>query len=130
VEAWLRRWVAENLAGYTGLCNLELIGGRPIEAHLRGSNGFFDFYGADFLPAWVALADGEPFTPPSAIPGGYVISVFGAADLGDDNLRAAAGAGVHVQLDRQTPDRAAILRCSDRQAGFACYRRLTGRTLM
>jgi hypothetical protein len=130
VEAWLRRWVAENLAGYTGLCNLELIGGRPIEAHLRGSNGFFDFYGADFLPAWVALVDCEPFTPPSAVPGGYVISVFGAADLGDDNLRAAAGAGVHVQLDRQTPDRAAILRCSDRQAGFACYRRLTGRTLM
>jgi hypothetical protein len=34
-----------------------------------------------------------------------------------------------VQLDRHTPGRTAILRCTDRQAGFECYRRLTGRTL-
>jgi len=129
-EYWLRRWVADNLVGYTGLCNLELIGGRPIEAHLRGSNGFFDFYGADFIPAWVALADGEPFTLPSAIPGGYVISVFGEADLSAEKLRAAAAGGVEVQRDPHTPGRSAILRCTDRQAGFECYRRLTGRPLV
>ncbi len=129
-EAWLRRWVSENLVGYTGLCNLELIGGRPIEGHLRGSNGFFDFYGPDFIPAWVALVDGEPFDVPPAIPGGYVISIFGDADLSDDNLRAAAAAGVDVQLDRHTRGRSAILRCTDRQAGFESYRRLTGRRLI
>lgn len=128
-EAWLRRWVAEHLAGYSGLCNLELIGGRPIEAHLRGSNGFFDFYGPDFMPAWVALADGAPFVVPPPIPGGYVISVFGTADLGEHNRRAAAAAGVQVQLDPRTPGRAAILRCRDRDAGFETYRRLTGRVL-
>jgi len=129
-EAWLRRWVSENLVGYRGLCNLELIGGRPIEGHLRGSNGFFDFYGPDFIPAWVALVDGEPFDVPPAIPGGYVISIFGDADLSDDNLRAAAAAGVDVQLDRHTQGRSAILRCTDRQAGFESYRRLTGRRLI
>lgn len=128
-EDWLRRWVAEHLPGYTGLCNVELIGGRPIEAHLRGSNGFFDFYGPEFIPAWVALADGKPFTLPPAIPGGYVISVFGEADLSNDNLRTAASGDVDVQLDPHTPGRSAILRCADRQAGFEGYRRLTGRSL-
>lgn len=126
-EDWLRGWVGRNLKGYTGLCNLELIGGRPIEAHLRGSNGFFDFYGPEFLPAWVALADGETFTPPPAIPGGYLISVFGDAVLDEQTLRAARAAGVDVRADPHTPGRAAVLRCNDRQAGFESYRRLVGR---
>jgi formylmethanofuran dehydrogenase subunit D len=65
IEAWVGDWVRRNLAGYTGICNIELIGGKPIEAHLRGSNGFFDLYGPDFLPAWVALVD-EPLAPVSA----------------------------------------------------------------
>lgn len=128
-EHWLRDWVGRNLQGYSGLCNLELIGGRPIEAHLRGSNGFFDFYGPDFIPAWVALADGEPFRPPPAIPGGYVISVFGEADLNEHNLSAARAAGVDVRPDPHTAGRAAVLRCADQQAGFEVYRRLTGRPL-
>jgi len=126
-EGWLRAWVARNLRGYTGLCNIELIGGRPIEAHLRGSNGFFDFYGADFLPAWVALADGDAFVSPPAIPGGYLISVFGDADINEQTLRAARAVGVDVQPDPNTPGRAAVLRCTDRQAGFEAYRRLLGR---
>jgi hypothetical protein len=128
-EAWLSDWVRRNLAGYTGICNVELIGGKPIEAHLRGSNGFFDLYGPDFLPAWVALVDGEAFSPPPPIPGGYVISVFGEADLSDDVLEAAEEAGVRVQPDPSTPGRAAILRCRERDAGFEVYRQLTGRSL-
>jgi hypothetical protein len=129
LEPWLRRWVAEHLAGYTGLCNIELIGGRPIEAHLRGSNGFFDLYGPGFLPAWVALVDGGPFEPPPPIPGGYVISVFGAADLSDTKLAAAETAGVRIQPDPRTPGRAAILRCRELAAGGEVYRRLTGHAL-
>ncbi|WP_019594824.1 hypothetical protein [Thioalkalivibrio sp. ALM2T] len=129
VEPWIADWVQRNLGGYSGICNIELIGGQPIEAHLRGSNGFFDFYGPAFIPAWVALADGEPFTPPPPIPGGFVISVFGEADLNDENLQAAKTASVDVQPDPSTPGRAAILRCRDRAAGFAIYRRLTGHSL-
>jgi len=128
-EAWISDWVHRNLAGYTGICNIELIGGRPIEAHLRGSNGFFDLYGPEFIPAWVALADGEPFEPPPSIPGGLVISVFGEAELSDENLRAAEALGVKVQPDPSTPGRSAILRCREREAGFEVYRRLTGRSL-
>ncbi len=129
IEAWVGDWVRRNLAGYTGICNIELIGGKPIEAHLRGSNGFFDLYGPDFIPAWVALVDGDDFSPPPPIPGGYVISVFGEADLSDEHLQAAETLGVKVQRDPSTPGRSAILRCREREAGFEVYRRLTGRSL-
>ncbi|PYF99477.1 hypothetical protein D893_02629 [Thioalkalivibrio sp. ALE21] len=127
VEPWIADWVRRSLAGYSGICNIELIGGRPIEAHLRGSNGFFDFYGPQFIPAWVALADGEPFAPPPPIPGGYILSIFGEVELTDDDFRAAEDTGVDLQPDPSTPGRAAILRTRDRDAGFAIYRRLTGR---
>jgi hypothetical protein len=128
VQPWLEPlvvdWVRRNLAGYTGICNLEMIGGRPIEAHLRGSNGFFDLYGEDFLPAWVALADGAAFQPPPPVPGGYVISVFGEAEVEDALIAAAAELGVSVQLDPHTPERMAILRCTDKAAGLAVRERM------
>ncbi|KAA6186904.1 hypothetical protein F2Q65_03145 [Thiohalocapsa marina] len=129
LEADIRRWVARWLPGYTGLCNIELIGGRPIEAHLRGSNGFFDLYGPHFMPAWVALMDGTPFQVPPAIPGGYVISVFGRARLAPDTLAAATAGGCRVQPDPATPGRAAILRCRTLATGAEAYQRLTGRSL-
>lgn len=114
LELRLADWVARHLDGYSGLCNLELIGGRPIEAHLRGSNGFFDFYGPDFLPAWVALVDGEPCAPPPPVPGGLAISVFGTAELDPAQVSQLTACGVEVQPDFRTPDRAAILRCRNR----------------
>ncbi len=128
-EPWIAEWVHRNLAGYSGICNIELIGGQPIEAHLRGSNGFFDFYGPDFIPAWVALCDGEPWTPPRPVTGGFIISVFGDADLSETNRKAAADAGVDLQPDPSTPGRAAILRTRSRDAGFSIYHRLTGKRL-
>ncbi|NEX21245.1 hypothetical protein G3480_13125 [Thiorhodococcus mannitoliphagus] len=118
LDAQLTRWAAEQLAGYTGLCNIELIGGRPIEAHLRGSNGFFDFYGPDFMRSWVALVDHEPFEIPPPVPGGLIISIFGDGDLSAEQRRLINAAGVAMQPDPQTPDRIAILRCHDREIGF------------
>ena len=128
-EPWIAEWVRRNLAGYSGICNIELIGGRPIEAHLRGSNGFFDFYGPDFIPAWVAMCDGEPWTLPRPVTGGFIISVFGDADLSEANRKAAADAGVDLQPDPSTPGRAAILRSRSRDAGFNVYYLLTKRRL-
>ena len=128
-EPWIADWVRRNLSGYIGICNIELIGGRPIEAHLRGSNGFFDFYGPEFIPAWVALCDGEPWNPPPAVPGGFIISVFGDADLGEANRKAAADASVDLQPDPYTPGRSAILRSQNRDAAFDIYQRLTGKRL-
>lgn len=133
IEVWLGDWVSRNLAGYTGICNVELIGGRPIEAHLRGSNGFFDFYGPAFMPAWVALVDAPsasaPWRPPPTIPGGVVMSLFGDMTLDPADLAAARAAGVRVQLDRHTPDRVAILRSRDRAAAFNAYRQFSGQDL-
>jgi hypothetical protein len=119
-------WVRGNLAGYTGLCNIELIGGRPIEAHLRGSNGFFDLYGNDFVPAWAALVDGESFTPPPPPPGGYIISVFGHGSVTPQQIAAADAVGVQVQNDSNTPDRVAILRCRDLAAGMSVREQILG----
>lgn len=124
LDSWLAGWVAEQLAGYTGLCNIELIGGRPIEAHLRGSNGFFDFYGPAFLPAWVALMDGAPFEIPPPVPGGLVISVFGEGDLSPEQRRSIEAAGAEAQPDPQTPDRIAIVRCHDKEVGLQLCRQL------
>jgi len=126
VDAIVVEWVRRNLAGYTGICNLELIGGRPIEAHLRGSNGFFDLYGADFIPAWGALVDGERFTPPPPPPGGYVISVFGHGRVTEQQIAAGEAVGVQIQPDLNTPDRVAILRCRELAVGMAVRRTLLG----
>ena len=119
IEPLVVAWVERHLAGYTGLCNLEMIGGRPIEAHLRGSNGFLELYGPAFVPAWVALMDVEPFEAPPPVPGGVVISVFDEASLTPDQEARAVTAGADIRPDLRTPGRVAVLVCHDRQRGLA-----------
>jgi hypothetical protein len=53
VEEWCGRWCRKNLAGYTGLINLETIGGRIIEVHLRFADQWPDLYGGG---PWVEAA--------------------------------------------------------------------------
>lgn len=125
LEPILAGLVRHHLPGYTGVCNIELIGGQPVEMHLRGSNGFFDFYGPEFLRAWVALVDGQRFAPPPPIPGGYVISVFGAGEPDARAMTEAQAAGVYVQPDSYTPDRIAILRTTNLEAGLQAARALS-----
>jgi hypothetical protein len=48
-------WVRERLAGYTGMLNLETIGGAIIEAHLRFADQWPDLYGAGWIEAVVRL---------------------------------------------------------------------------
>lgn len=118
LEPYIAAWIGEHLAGYTGLCNVEMLGGRIFEVHLRGSNGFFDFYGERFMPAWVALVDGLDFAPPPAIPGGYVLSLFADVKLPPDR-ETVEQPGVTIQIDHHTPGRAAILRARDLADGLA-----------
>lgn len=118
LDARVCDWVGHHLAGYTGLCNLEMIGGRPIEAHLRGSNGFLELYGPAFVPAWVALMDGEPFAAPPPVPGGLVISVFGTEPLTDAQTQLIASTDALIRPDPQTPDRIAVLVCPDKARGL------------
>jgi hypothetical protein len=51
LEMSLGAWLAKNLHGYTGMVNIETIGGAIIEAHLRFADQWPDLYGGD---PWVA----------------------------------------------------------------------------
>lgn len=61
VEEWCGAWCRRHLAGYTGMVNLETIGGRIIEVHLRFADQWPDLYGGDrWVEALVRLyAEGD-----------------------------------------------------------------------
>ena len=48
-------WIGRHLSGYTGMLNLETIGGAIIEAHLRLSDQWPDLYGRGWIEAFVVL---------------------------------------------------------------------------
>jgi hypothetical protein len=55
LERYCRQWILANLAGYTGMLNLESIGGCIIEAHLRFCDQWPDLYGRKWRDAVVRL---------------------------------------------------------------------------
>ena len=55
IESRCGEWVKKHLAGYTGMLNLETIGGTIIEAHLRFADQWPDLYGAGWVAAIVRL---------------------------------------------------------------------------
>jgi hypothetical protein len=55
LETYCVRWIQTHLADYTGMVNLESIGGRIIEVHLRFTDQWPDLYGAGWLVAMVLL---------------------------------------------------------------------------
>jgi hypothetical protein len=55
LEAHCGPWVRQHLAGYTGMLNLETIGGVIIEAHLRFSDQWPDLYGPGWVEALIGL---------------------------------------------------------------------------
>ncbi|HTV37564.1 MAG TPA: hypothetical protein VMF12_14110 [Xanthobacteraceae bacterium] len=55
IEAKCGAWISKHLAGYTGMLNLETIGGTIIEAHLRFSDQWPDLYGPGWVEALVGL---------------------------------------------------------------------------
>jgi hypothetical protein len=48
-------WIRAHLAGYTGILNIETIGGAMIEVHLRMSDQWPDLYGAGWVTAVIRL---------------------------------------------------------------------------
>ncbi len=52
---YCRAWTHAHLAGYTGMLNLETIGERIIEAHLRFADQWPDLYGPGWVDAVVGL---------------------------------------------------------------------------
>jgi hypothetical protein len=55
IETHCGAWIEQHLAGYTGMLNLETIGGTIIEAHLRFADQWPDLYGPGWVEALVGL---------------------------------------------------------------------------
>jgi hypothetical protein len=55
LEKYCRDWIYSYLPDYTGMLNIETIGGRIIEAHLRFADQWPDLYGVHWLEAVVRL---------------------------------------------------------------------------
>jgi len=55
LEKYCRDWIHAYLPDYTGMLNIETIGGRIIEAHLRFADQWPDLYGRTWLEALVRL---------------------------------------------------------------------------
>jgi hypothetical protein len=78
VESWCNPWCRRHLAGYTGLANMETIGGRIIEVHLRFADQWPDLYGGDrWVEALIGLyAKGEWSFRDSDPRPGYSVVLF------------------------------------------------------
>jgi hypothetical protein len=55
IEAYCGEWARRHLAGYTGMLNVETIGEKIIEAHLRFADQWPDLYGPGWVDALVGL---------------------------------------------------------------------------
>jgi hypothetical protein len=78
IEARCGAWVGKHLAGYTGMLNLETIGGTIIEAHLRFADQWPDLYGPGWVDAVVALYEQQEwnFRDDERVEG-YSVVLFG-----------------------------------------------------
>jgi hypothetical protein len=78
VESWCEAWCRRHLAGYTGMVNLETIGARIIEVHLRFADQWPDLYGGDrWVEALVRLYEkGEWSFDDSDRRPGYSVVLF------------------------------------------------------
>jgi hypothetical protein len=55
LEDYVGAWVRRHLGDYTGMFNVETLGGRIIEAHLRFADQWPDLYGKGWVEALVRL---------------------------------------------------------------------------
>jgi hypothetical protein len=71
-------WIRKNLPGYTGMLNLETIGGTIIEAHLRFADQWPDLYGPGWVDALVELYEKGAWSfPDDDRAEGYSAVLFG-----------------------------------------------------
>ena len=78
IEGHCGAWIRRNLAGYTGMVNVETIDGVIIEVHLRLSDQWPDLYGVDFVPAVIGLYHRRSWVfPDNDRRDGYSVVLFG-----------------------------------------------------
>lgn len=144
LEAYCGQWLQRNLKGYTGFLNLETIGGRIIEAHLRFADQWPDLYGPGWLDAVVELyVHGRwQFADPDRRDG-YSVVLFGGhgpqyepidSERIDDLAREPGVSSIQVTFHVDKPPelhamppggfRLAIINCWDLDMGFLIRERL------
>ena len=77
IERHCAAWCRKKLAGYTGMINLETIGGRIIEVHLRFADQWPDLYGEGWVDSLIRLyAHGEWRFDEARRRAGYSVVLF------------------------------------------------------
>ncbi len=66
-EPLLKQFIKDKLSDFTGMLNVETIGGNIIEAHLRHARQWQDLYGAGFLAAVEDLILNKNWAPDSTV---------------------------------------------------------------
>jgi len=144
LEDYCGSWIREHLAGYTGMVNLETIGGRIIEVHLRFADQWPDLYGAGWVDALVRLyAEGQWQFDDAERRDGYSVVLFGAhgvhyrhppAGLQDEIRRTPGVSSLQITFHEERPPelhamppggfRLAIVNCWDLEQGLEARERL------
>ena len=82
LESYTSNWIKRNLPAYTGMLNIETIGGRIIEVHLRFADQWPDLYGPHWAEYLVELyAHGTWDHPTTDRSTGYSVVLFGAHNI-------------------------------------------------
>jgi hypothetical protein len=145
IETYLGDWFRKHLGGFNGVVNVETMGGRMVEIHLRMAEQWLDINGPGWLPAVVDLyARGNWNFSDAGRRDGYSVVVFGAHATRWTIDRAAvrgllARPGISsIQITfEETKDpahhamppggfRLAIINCWDLAAGRAAREELKG----
>lgn len=144
IESYCGGWLKRYFRGYTGMMNVETIGGRIIEAHLRFSDQWPDLYGRGWVEALVNLYEkGEWRFDEGDRRIGYSVVLFGAhglryahpePGLSEKLLENPAISSVQVTFHEDRPPRAhsmppggfrlAIVNCWELRSGIAAREQL------
>lgn len=135
LEAYLAEWSGRNLRGFTGVVNIESIGGRIIECHLRMADQWVDLNGAGWLKAVIDLYATGVWRLAEHRRTGYSVVLFGAPGVAPRIERAAVAAllspagvsSIQITFDDSQPAdthamppggfRLAIVNCWDLESG-------------
>lgn len=90
-------WVRAHLSDYTGMLNIETIGDKIIEVHLRFSPQFIDLYPDDFLKAVVKLYDKKKWNFDNQRTQGYSLVLFATEYIKNFKLLEKPNAILSIQ---------------------------------
>ena len=145
LEDYVGAWAGKHLSRYTGMLNVETIGGRIIDAHLRFADQWPDLYGKGWVEALVRLYAEKhwDFPEEGTRRDGYSIVLFGRHGRRYrhpspeilKSVRAMPGvSSLQITFHETKPAedhaappggfRLAIINSHDREAAFAARRRI------